>query len=111
MKTVGWSVVLAASVVKVDLPAQVGNDWLLKPQSEPFSALLPYIDSAASPKPAKGTAPEKRPEKSQVALRLEKLQVEERLRELRDKDADRTVRDAARRALARLGTVNEKSRE
>jgi hypothetical protein len=61
--------------------------------------------------PAKDAGPPKKeepPQKSEVCLHLEKRKVEEQLRKLRDDDPDHGVRDAAKSALEKLTTLQEK---
>lgn len=99
----GAANLIGATAVKVDLPAsgKLEGDW--------FSKLAPYLEKDVLPDPLKKDTPtEKRPQKSRVATRLEKLQADSRLRKMRDNDPDRSVREAARFALDRLASVQEK---
>jgi hypothetical protein len=107
----GAANLIAASVIKVELPAQrPGDPFGLAgvPKDGWASSILPYIDSEGAAKQEKDARPEDRPQKSKVARCLEKLQVEDRLHKLCDKDPDRSVRDAARRALEQLAGLREK---
>jgi hypothetical protein len=84
----GAARLIGISAAKVDL-----TDYDVK------NLLEPPLEPAKCQKP---------PQKSNVAVRFEKLKAEDRLRELCDDDPDRTVRAAARTALHRLATLQEK---
>src|SRR5262249_15270087 len=92
--------VIGAAVVKVDPPD------LTKQGESIFWKLLHYIEPERMlDKPDRGSQPEERPQKSNLAVQLEKRKVEERLRRLRDDDPDQTVRTAARNALSKSAEI------
>jgi hypothetical protein len=107
----GAANLIAASAIKVELPAQrPGDPFGLAglPKDGWAGSILPYLDPEGAAKREKDARPEERPQKSKVAGCLEKLQVEDRLRKLRDDDPDRSVRAAASRALEQLAGLKEK---
>jgi hypothetical protein len=105
----GAANLIAASAVRIEMPARKDRFSPLEglqvdSNKEMFKYL--YLTPSATPQVPAAVKKEARPEKSKVALRLEKLNVEQDLRRLRDQDPDRGVRDAARRALERLASLN-----
>jgi hypothetical protein len=107
----GAANLIAASVNKVELPAQRPGDPLGlagMPKDGWASSILPYIDPEGAAKREKDARPAERPQKSKVARCLEKLQVDDRLRKMGDNDPDRSVREAARHALEQLAGLSEK---
>jgi HEAT repeat protein len=68
-------------------------------------SILPYVNPVDKPRDDKPKTP---PLKSFFAHRLQRLGVEATLRQLHQHDPDASVRDAARWALDRLASVNQK---
>lgn len=95
----GAANIIGAAVRKVDLGEM---------KEGVLSKLVPVVDPSSADEKPKAKPLEERPEKSKVCLQLEKAKVQERLLKLREDDPDLGVREAARLALGRLASVQEK---
>jgi hypothetical protein len=94
------------TAIHVDPPKRKDNplDFIKEPDGSSFESLLPYLDPEAKAKPKK----KEDPKKSKVLLQLEKQKVKAVLEKLRDEDPDKSVQTAARLALERISSLNEK---